>query len=289
MAFKLSSLFKKSDKKEMKEETVKEEPAAKKEAVNAPSEPNVKEEVKKAEPKPAPAKKSAAKPAAKKASKTSATKKTETKTSGKKTVAKKTETKKAETKTSGKKTVAKKTETKKADTKTSAKSSSKTSAKSSSKTATKTADDTIKMPPELKGFEKKLKDYAVHLRIEYNSKNSNYIFTEYMAKVFRDTGHKMVMIRDEDAGLITMLSNEGGDSIKSKIVVICRFSKKGDIDASAVIEAQEMGAKNRADGVWCMTTTGFSEDAVRRSKKKDAKVKLFDGKKLYKEFLSKVE
>ena len=270
MAFKLSSLFKKSDKKEMKEETVKEEPAAKKEAVNAPSEPNVKEEVKKAEPKPAPAKKSAAKPAAKKASKTSAAKKTETKTSGKKTVAKKTETKKA-------------------DTKTSAKSSSKTSAKSSSKTATKTADDTIKMPPELKGFEKKLKDYAVHLRTEYNSKNSNYIFTEYMAKVFRDTGHKMVMIRDENAGLITMLSNEGGDSIKSKIVVICRFSKKGDIDASAVIEAQEMGAKNRADGVWCMTTTGFSEDAVRRSKKKDAKVKLFDGKKLYKEFLSKVE
>ena len=262
MAFKLSSLFKKSDKKEMKEETVKEEPAAKKEAVNAPSEPNVKEEVKKAEPKPAPAKKSAAKPAAKKASKTSAAKKTETKTSGKKAADKKTETKKADT---------------------------KTSAKSSSKTATKTADDTIKMPPELKGFEKKLKDYAVHLRIEYNSKNSNYIFTEYMAKVFRDTGHKMVMIRDENAGLITMLSNEGGDSIKSKIVVICRFSKKGDIDASAVIEAQEMGAKNRADGVWCMTTTGFSEDAVRRSKKKDAKVKLFDGKKLYKEFLSKVE
>lgn len=262
MAFKLSSLFKKSDKKEMKEETVKEEPAAKKEAVKAPSEPKVKEEVKKAEPKPAPAKKSAAKPAAKKASKTSAAKKTETKTSGKKTVAKKTETKKADT---------------------------KTSAKSSSKTATKTADDTIKMPPELKGFEKKLKDYAFHLRTEYNSKNSNYIFTEYMAKVFRDTGHKMVMIRDEDAGLITMLSNEGGDSIKSKIVVICRFSKKGDIDASAVIEAQEMGAKNRADGVWCMTTTGFSEDAVRRSKKKDAKVKLFDGKKLYKEFLSKVE
>ncbi len=262
MAFKLSSLFKKSDKMEKKEETVKEGPAAKKEAVKAPYEPKVKEEVKKVEPKPAPAKKPAAKPAAKKASKTSAAKKTETKTSCKKTAAKKTETKKAET---------------------------KTSAKTSSKTATKTADDTIKMPPELKGFEKKLKDYAVHLRTEYNSKNSNYIFTEYMAKVFRDTGHKMVMIRDEDAGLITMLSNEGGDSIKSKIVVICRFSKKGEIDASAVIEAQEMGAKNRADAVWCMTTTGFSEDAVRKSKKKDAKVKLFDGKKLYKEFLSKVE
>ena len=270
MAFKLSSLFKKSDKNEKKEETVKEKPAAKKEEVKAPSEPEVKEEVKKAEPKPAQAKKSASKPAAKTASKSAsktAAKKTETKTPAKKTAAKKTETKK--------------TETKKADT--------KKSAKTSSKTAAKTADDVVKMPPELKGFEKKLKDYAVHLRTEYNSKNSNYIFTEYMAKVFRDTGHKMVMIRDEDAGLITMLSNEGGDSIKSKIAVICRFSKKGDIDASAVIEAQEMGAKNRADGTWCITTTAFSEDAVRKSKKKDAKVKLFDGKKLYKEFLSKVE
>ena len=172
------------------------------------------------------------------------------------------------------------------------KETKKTADKKTSKTVSKKAaeePEEIRMPPELKRFERGLKDYAAHIRTEYNSKNSNAIFTEYMAQVFRDLGHTMVLVRDIDMGLITMLGTDQGDSLKNKIVVICRFAKKGAIDTPDILDAQRLGAENRADETWCITTTEFSASAVRKARTPDAKVRLFDGRKLYKEMISKIE
>ena len=148
------------------------------------------------------------------------------------------------------------------------------------------------IPPELKGFDRTLKNYAEHTRMTYDASTANSVFTEYMAEVFRDLGNKMVLIRDPEMGIITMLLKPRGDddeSIKSKIIVKCAYLKKGSIQAGAILEAQENGALYRGDETWCVTATDFTEEAIRKSKKKDAKVKLFDGKRLYKEFLSKLE
>ena len=249
LAFKISSLFKRSKLKEgIEAEPVKEVPIPEPEPVQ------VKEET--------PAKKLTAKKAA-----------------SKKEIGKK-ETKKAAPKKETSKKVSPKKETK------------KTADKKTSKTASKKAaeePEEIRMPPELKRFERGLKDYAAHIRTEYNSKNSNAIFTEYMAQVFRDLGHTMVLVRDIDMGLITMLGTVQGDSLKNKIVVICRFAKKGAIDTPDILDAQRLGAENRADETWCITTTEFSASAVRKARTPDAKVRLFDGRKLYKEMISKIE
>ena len=146
------------------------------------------------------------------------------------------------------------------------------------------------MPPELKGFEKLLKEFAGRSRMDYDAKNANTVFTEFMAKVFRDRGYKMVLIRDPDEGLISMLDRDKGEddnSVKNKIIIRCAFMKKGSVEAAVVIDAQDDGAFYHADETWCMTATDFTDEAVRKSKKADAKVKLFDGKKLYKEFLNR--
>ena len=199
------------------------------------------------------------------------------KAASKKAPVKKTPAKKTETK----KTPAKKTEKRPAAKKTTAKPIVK-------KVPAEQVPGT--MPPELKGFERKLKMYIEHSRVAFDSKNSNRVFTEYMAKVFRDLGYKMVLIRDADAGAITMLDRDtGNDVIKDKIIVKCCYRKKGSIDADAVMEAQENGAHFRGDETWCITTTDFTEDAIKKSKKRDAKVKLFDGKRLHKDLLSKTE
>ncbi len=205
------------------------------------------------------------------------------------TPAKKPTAKKAAPKKETKKAAPKKETTKKVSPK---KETKKAADKKTSKTASKKAaeePEEIRMPPELKRFEKGLKDYAAHIRTEYNSKNSNAIFTEYMAQVFRDLGHTMVLVRDIDMGLITMLGTDQGDSLKNKIVVICRFAKKGAIDTPDILDAQSLGAENRADETWCITTTEFSASAVRKARTPDAKVRLFDGRKLYKEMISKIE
>ena len=147
-------------------------------------------------------------------------------------------------------------------------------------------------PPELKGLDRTLKDYAARSRMTFDASTANSVFTEYMAEVFRDLGNKMVLIRDPEMGIITMLLKPKGDdddSIKSKIIVKCAYLKKGSVQVGAILEAQENGALYRGDETWCVTATDFTEEAVRKSKKKDAKVKLFDGKRLYKEFLSKLE
>ena len=146
------------------------------------------------------------------------------------------------------------------------------------------------MPKVLKGFEKELKEYAQRSRMEFNSKTSNAVFTEYMSMIFRSLGYKMVMIRDAEEGIITMLNKTDDSSddsaVRSKLVVKCVYKKRGSADADAIISAQEAGAANRSDSTWCITTTDFDPVAVRKSKKQDAKVKLFDGQKLHKEFLS---
>lgn len=146
------------------------------------------------------------------------------------------------------------------------------------------------MPKVLKGFEKELKEYARRSRMEFNSKTSNAVFTEYMSMIFRGLGYKMVMIRDAEEGIITMLNKTDDSSddsaVRSKLVVKCVYKKRGSADADAIISAQEAGAANRSDSTWCITTTDFDPVAIRKSKKQDAKVKLFDGQKLYKEFLS---
>ena len=149
------------------------------------------------------------------------------------------------------------------------------------------------MPKELKGFEKELKNYASHSRMPYDKDTANMVFTEYMAKAFRELGYKMVLIRDQENGIITMLDRDregdSGDSIKSKLVVKCVFLKKGSAGSDLVRSAYEAGESNRADEIWCVTTTDFDANAVRRSKKKDATVNLYDGRRLYSEFLSKDE
>lgn len=149
-----------------------------------------------------------------------------------------------------------------------------------------------KVPKELKGFESELKGYAAHSRMPFSSETANMVFTEYMAKVFREAGYKMVLIRDQENGIITMLDRDKAgdeDTIKGKLVVKCVYMKKGSVDPQPVISAQEEGALNRADETWCITTTDFTQSAIRRSRKPDAKVKLLTGQKLYKEFLSKNE
>ena len=256
LALKIPSLFKKTGPKEEPKVEEKKEPVI---------------EVKEPTSKKAPIRKAASK-----------------KAPVKKTPAKKTETKKAPAKkTETKKAPAKKTETKKSTEKRPA--AKKTTAKPIVK---KVPAEQVPgtMPPELKGFERKLKMYIEHSRVAFDSKNSNRVFTEYMAKVFRDLGYKMVLIRDADAGAITMLDRDtGNDVIKDKIIVKCCYRKKGSIDADAVMEAQENGAHFRGDETWCITTTDFTEDAIKKSKKRDAKVKLFDGKRLHKDLLSKTE
>ncbi len=147
------------------------------------------------------------------------------------------------------------------------------------------------MPKVLKGFETVLKDYAQRSRMEFSSKTSNAVFTEYMAMIFRGLGYKMVMIRDADDGIMTMLDKAGDSSddsaVRRKLVVKCVYKKRGSADVSAVVSAQEAGSANRSEETWCITTTDFDPVAVRKSKKQDAKVKLYDGQKLHKEFLSK--
>ena len=151
------------------------------------------------------------------------------------------------------------------------------------------------MPKELKGFEKQLKDYALHSRMPFSAATANQVFTEYMAKTFRELGYKMVLIRDQDNGLITMLDREKGpkdpddSKLKSKLVVKCVYKKRGSVGAEPIVHAQEEGARNRGDETWCITTTDFDITAVRKSKKSDARVRLYNGQRLYKEFLSRNE
>ena len=73
------------------------------------------------------------------------------------------------------------------------------------------------------------------------------------------------------------------------MVVKCVFLKKGSAGSDSVKSAYEAGESNRADETWCVTTTDFDVNAVRRSKKKEAPVTLYDGQMLYSEFLSKDE
>lgn len=180
---------------------------------------------------------------------------------------------------------------KKAPAKTAAK---RTSVSKKSTAASKTASDDVKgkRPPELKGFERTLKEYAVRTRTTFDSTTANAVFTEYMSRVFRDIGYKMLMVRDGDRGTITMLDRaETSDpnDVKNKIVVKCVYMSKGSVGPVSIEEAQEDGAFYRADITWCLTTTDFTDPAVRRSRKDGAKVKLFDGKKLFKEFLSEFD
>ena len=214
----------------------------------------------------------------------------------KKPAAKKTAAKKpAETKTTAKKASEKKSAEKKPAAK---KPAEKKTAASKSQAKKEPAKSTSgpeavpgMMPKVLKGFETVLKDYAQRSRMEFSSKTSNAVFTEYMAMIFRGLGYKMVMIRDADDGIMTMLDKAGDSSddsaVRRKLVVKCVYKKRGSADVSAVVSAQEAAAANRSEETWCITTTDFDPVAVRKSKKQDAKVKLFDGQKLHKEFLSK--
>lgn len=152
--------------------------------------------------------------------------------------------------------------------------------------------DTVagKRPIELKELDRRLKDFAIHSRIVYNPGNMGRIFTEYMAKVFRDTGYKMVLIRDPDTGLISMLDrpkDEDDRAVKDKIIVRCIHIKEGSVTPEIITSAQEDGAFYHADETWCITTNDFTEAAKRRSRKEGAKVKLIDGKKLFRDFLSR--
>lgn len=268
-------MFKKSKPKEenREPEVKKEEPVP--EPAPAPAAEKNEPALKKAATKKEPAKKA---PAKKEAAKKTASKKEPAK---KAPVKKETAKKEAAKKDTEKKTSAKKETEKKS-------SSKKTSAKTAPK---KKADEPeiVKMPPELKDLEKEMKQYAARIRVEYNYRNANEFFAEFMAQSFRDLGYKMVLVRDREIGLITMLGTETGDALKSKIAVLCRFMKKGSVDTPDVEEAQRCGSENRADETWCMTTTEFTASAVRKSRKPEAKVRLIDGKKLYKDFLSKIE
>ena len=147
------------------------------------------------------------------------------------------------------------------------------------------------LPPELKGFESRLKGYAERSRMSFDSETYNAVFTEYIAGVFRKLGYKMVMIRSDDNCTITMLDKDetDGPDLKNKFVVRCAYKRRGCADASDVVIAQADGAVYRADQTWCLTATEFTDDAVRKSKKKDARVSLYNGKRLYREFLSKLD
>ena len=170
----------------------------------------------------------------------------------------------------------------------------KTSASKKTTAAAKSASESTKgkRPSELKGIERTLKDYAARTRTTFDSTTANAVFTEYMSRVFRDLGYKMLMVRDGDRGTITMLDRvETSDpnDVKNKIVVKCVYMSKGSVGPASIEEAQEDGAFYRADVTWCLTTTDFTDPAVRRSRKDGAKVRLFDGKKLFKEFLSEFD
>ena len=237
--------------------------------------------------------------------KTSAAKKD---TAGKKTssskkdaVAKQTESKKAPTAkkdtskkvpSAKKETSSKQSESKKSAAKKTAdpkKKDAKTSAASKKTKEPETSAGTL--PPELKGFESRLKGYAERSRLSFDSETYNAVFTEYMAGVFRKLGYKMVMIRNDDNCTITMLDKDetDGPELKNKFVVRCAYKRRGCADASDVVIAQADGAVYRADQTWCLTATEFTDDAVRKSKKKDARVSLYNGKRLYREFLSKLD
>lgn len=189
----------------------------------------------------------------------------------------------------------------KVEKKTSSKASSKTTAKNSSKTTGKTSvtkkSETEKkettsgtIPLELKGLNKQLKAFAERSKIELNAETANAVFTEYMAKVFRDLRYRMLMIKDANEGTITMLGNTTDDiSVKDKIMVKCVYMKKGSVTPLSVEQAQSDGAFYHADETWCVTTTDFTDSAIRKSRKQDAKVRLIDGKKLYKLFISELE
>ena len=103
-------------------------------------------------------------------------------------------------------------------------------------------------------------------------------------------GYKMVLIRDPDTGLITMLDrpkDEYDTAVKDKIVVRIIYLREGSVPPEIIISVQEDGAFYRSDETWCITSTDFTDAAKRRSRKDGAKVKLIDGKKLFKEFLSR--
>ncbi len=276
--FKLSNLFKRnkdSDKSAPSTDVRKTEPvraeAPKKEPASEkmPTQTTIKRDAPKKTYGTAETKKPAAK-------KTAAKKPAETKATAKKA----SEKKSAEKKPAAKKPAEKKT------------AASKSQAKKEPAKSTSGPEAVPGMMPKvLKGFETVLKDYAQRSRMEFNSKTSNAVFTEYMAMIFRGLGYKMVMIRDADDGIMTMLDKAGDSSddsaVRRKLVVKCVYKKRGSADVSAVVSAQEAAAANRSEETWCITTTDFDPVAVRKSKKQDAKVKLFDGQKLHKEFLSK--
>jgi hypothetical protein len=276
--FKLSNLFKRnkdSDKSAPSTDVRKTEPvraeAPKKEPASEkmPTQTTIKRDAPKKTYGTAETKKPAAK-------KTAAKKPAETKATAKKA----SEKKSAEKKPAAKKPAEKKT------------AASKSQAKKEPAKSTPGPEAVPGMMPKvLKGFETVLKDYAQRSRMEFNSKTSNAVFTEYMAMIFRGLGYKMVMIRDADDGIMTMLDKAGDSSddsaVRRKLVVKCVYKKRGSADVSAVVSAQEAAAANRSEETWCITTTDFDPVAVRKSKKQDAKVKLFDGQKLHKEFLSK--
>ena len=188
-----------------------------------------------------------------------------------------------------KKTTSKKTTSNTSQKKTTPKTSSKKTSPKKTSEREKKESTAGAIPSELKGLNKQLKAFAERSRMEFNAQNANAVFTEYMAKVFRDLRYRMLMIKDADEGIMTMLGNTADDiSVKDKIVVMCVYMKKGSVTPQFVEQAQEAGALHHADETWCITTTDFTDSAVRKSKKQDAKVKLFDGKKLYKEFISKL-
>lgn len=163
---------------------------------------------------------------------------------------------------------------------------------SSKKKATAGKKDQIPgtIPPELKDLNKLLKAFAERSRTEFNAKTANSVFTEYVAKIFRDLRYKMLLIQDADAGVMTMLGNTvDGEAVKEKIVVKCVYMRKGSVESEVVAEAQEVGAHYRGEEIWCVTSTDFTESAVRRSRKQGAKVRLIDGRKLYRDFISELE
>ena len=304
----LSSLFKKKTDKEPKKEIesapaevpvkVEKTEATKTVAKKAPAKSAPEKE---SEPK-RPVKKAAEKEPAKKAAAKTPSKKTAEKEPAKKTASKTAEKKPAEkkaaSKTSSKKTAekepAKKTAAKKAEKEPAKKTASKSTAKKAS--AKKDAEEEKKgstasaIPPELKTLNKQLKAFAERSRMQFNSETANAVFTEYMAKVFRDLRYRMLMIKDANEGLMTMLGNTTDDiSVKDKIVVKCVYMKKGSVTPLCIEQVQNDSAFYHADETWCVTTTDFTDAAVRKARKPEAKVKLFDGKKLYKEFISELE
>ena len=147
-------------------------------------------------------------------------------------------------------------------------------------------------PSELKGFDKRLKDYAARIRTTFNKGTANSVFTEYMSMVFRDTGHSMVIVRDIEEGIITMLERADRDdnySVKNKIVVRCVYQKDGSVGPEYVRAAQEDGSFYYSEETWCVTPVDFTKAAVAASHKEEPNVRLIDGKKLYTEYISRFD